>query len=273
MTIAREKRVNLGNIELAYLDWGGEGPPVLALHGSFSRARDFWRLAGALVPEFSFLAADLRGWGHSDRPPKGYSSEDYRDDILGFLDALGLGPVHLIGFSLGGRVAARVAAARPRAVRSLVLLDIGPEPGGVPGAEAWLDRLARPFDSVTQAREAVASVFGRAGSSVDYFTESLAETPEGWVFLWPPRPALEAEAVAPGRAWWDEWASLEMPVLLIRGEKSWALSREVAERMVGTNPGLEYHEVEGASHAVHHDAPDLVNRTVLDFLRRAGASR
>lgn len=112
--------------KLAYRYFGGEGnPPLVLIHGLLGSSRN-WVTAGKdLASQFEVFALDLRN--HGDSPH--LDSMDFgelADDILGFLDQQGLDRAHLLGHSLGGKAAMRVAMEAPERLHSLVVVDIAP---------------------------------------------------------------------------------------------------------------------------------------------------
>ncbi|WP_308303794.1 alpha/beta hydrolase [Streptomyces sp. CB02959] len=109
---------------LAYADAGGPGAPVLALHGHFGRARAFAGLAAALAPEFRVIALEQRGHGLSAHADD-MSPDAYVADAAAFVRATGLGPLALLGHSMGGVVAFQLAARHPELVRALIIEEAG----------------------------------------------------------------------------------------------------------------------------------------------------
>ena len=103
---------------------GPEPPPVVLLPGTGMTARDWDDVAHVLSTTRTAHAVDLRGHGSSSRPGR-YSTALMAADVVGLLDRVCAGPVDLVGHSLGGLVACRVAAQRPDLVRRLVLEDVG----------------------------------------------------------------------------------------------------------------------------------------------------
>ncbi len=110
---------------------GGSGPPVLLLHG-YPQTHAIWhRVAPSLAERFTVVAADLRGYGDSEKPPGGpdhaaYSKRAMAADQVELMETLGLAPFHLVGHDRGGRVAHRLALDHPGSVLSLTTLDIAP---------------------------------------------------------------------------------------------------------------------------------------------------
>ena len=119
------KQVQLGRVATNYHDIG-DGPPVLLIHGSGPGVSAWanWRLPiGALSQDFRCLAPDMAGFGYST-VPQGYefSRENWLDQLVGFLDAVGVEQVHVIGNSFGGSMALALAIAHPERVGKLVLM-------------------------------------------------------------------------------------------------------------------------------------------------------
>jgi pimeloyl-ACP methyl ester carboxylesterase len=103
----------------------GDGPPVVLLHGGIiDAARVSWPpVVDRLAPEYHVVAPDLLGYGESDLPPGPYSIPRHAEVVAGVLDELDLGPVTLVGLSMGGGVAMQVALDRPDRLERLVPID------------------------------------------------------------------------------------------------------------------------------------------------------
>lgn len=121
---ARPHTINLGGLELFYLDTGGEAPPVLMLHGLSANAHSFGGIIGAQDNNaFRFIAPDLRGRARSGKPVTGYELGDHARDVIALMDALNVQSVMLVGHSFGGYLATYIAATFPTRVSKLVILD------------------------------------------------------------------------------------------------------------------------------------------------------
>jgi pimeloyl-ACP methyl ester carboxylesterase len=115
--------VRVNGVSLHYLDWGGDGEPLLLLAGVFGSAHAFDDLAPQLTGTHRVLALTRRGHGRSDAPPTGYTLPLLVEDIKRFLDALELDRVHVAGVSAGGVEAALLAIRYPDRVDRVVYLD------------------------------------------------------------------------------------------------------------------------------------------------------
>jgi len=119
-----------GVIEVSCLV-GGNGPPLLLLHG-FPQTKAIWhRIAPQLAQLYTVIVPDLRGYGKSSKPQsspdhKTYSKKVMAGDQLALMKALGFDQFYVLGHDRGGRVAHRLAVDHPQSVLKLMLLDISP---------------------------------------------------------------------------------------------------------------------------------------------------
>ena len=110
---------------------GGAGPPLLLLHG-FPQTHVIWhQVARRLAESFTVVAADLRGYGDSFKPPSApdhapHSKRAMARDQVRTMELLGFDSFHLVGHDRGGRVAHRLALDHPHRVRTVAVLDIAP---------------------------------------------------------------------------------------------------------------------------------------------------
>lgn len=110
---------------------GGSGPPLLLLHGHPQTHATWGRIAPDLAERFTVVAADLRGYGDSEKPPGGAGHRDYAKramaaDMVAVMRRLGHPRFALVGHDRGGRVAHRLALDHPDAVSRIAVLDIAP---------------------------------------------------------------------------------------------------------------------------------------------------
>jgi len=110
---------------------GGDGPPVLLLHG-YPQTHVMWhRVAPALARHYTVVCADLRGYGDSGKPASDethavYSKRAMADDMVELMRDLGHPQFRLVGHDRGGRVAHRLCIDHPDAVSQLAVLDVSP---------------------------------------------------------------------------------------------------------------------------------------------------
>jgi esterase len=105
----------------------GSGPDLVFLHGFLGSGDNFWPHAQALQDRYRCWLLDLPGHGRSPHLPR-YSMDSFATAVFETLQGLGLGRVHVVGHSLGGKVAARLAQCHGEALLKVVLADISPAP-------------------------------------------------------------------------------------------------------------------------------------------------
>jgi 3-oxoadipate enol-lactonase len=116
----------IDDIQIAYAR-AGAGAPVLLIHGLGSSAQDWELQAPDLALRYQVIAADLRGHGGSSKPRGRYRITRLAADMAELLQGLAATPAHVVGLSLGGMVALELALGHPDLVRSLVIINSGPE--------------------------------------------------------------------------------------------------------------------------------------------------
>ncbi|MBP0452147.1 MULTISPECIES: alpha/beta fold hydrolase [unclassified Kitasatospora] len=242
---------------LSYLDFGGTGRPLVALHGHLSEGATFARLAEALGPEWRLIAPDQRGQGESDRTAD-YSREGYLADLEALLDHLQLDRVVLLGHSLGAVNAYQFAARHPGRVSALVNAE-GPAALGLDGSNPFGFLLNLPYDAPT--RDALVAGLGPAAP---YFSDRLRENADGtWRLPFHPREMYESEDQVHGDHWAD-WTATTCPALLVHGTKG-VIPAEQVRAMVERRPGTTSAELD-ADHLVYTTAPDAFATAVREFL-------
>jgi pimeloyl-ACP methyl ester carboxylesterase len=244
-------------LTFSYLDSGGDGDMLVALHALWMEAGTFAAFAQAMAPAWRVVALDQRGHGHSEHAATS-SWSDYVSDIAGFLDHLGATrPVVLLGNSLGGTAAFLFAAQQPSRVRALIAEE-------APAKEEADLGFMLAWQGVFPSRQALLEKVGeRLAWSVE---PSLRQVPGGWTLAFSPKDLVERQAGLNGE-YWDEWRATSCPALVIRGTESRAVDAAILERMASVRPNTQLVSIE-AGHVVHHDAPALFSSTVKDFLSR-----
>ncbi|MSQ06998.1 MAG: alpha/beta hydrolase [Dehalococcoidia bacterium] len=141
----KECWAQVGDLRMRYLDWGGDGPPVMALHGLASSANWYDLVAPYLRARFRVIAPDQRGHGQTTQATSGYHWQSLSQDVVGLMGHLGFSQAGVLGHSWGGYVATHLAGRFPERVNRLVMIDGGfNDWGRIPGAtwEAYKARLA-----------------------------------------------------------------------------------------------------------------------------------
>jgi pimeloyl-ACP methyl ester carboxylesterase len=149
-----ERAFSTGLVEINYAEGPPAGPPLVLLHGLAARWQLFTPLMPALSERWHLYAPDFRGHGKSGRVPGHYRVGDFVEDTRAFIQAQLTGPAVIYGHSLGGGVAASVAAELPDLVRALVIGDTALHPArSNPGASlSYLDDMPVALRSLSTAK-------------------------------------------------------------------------------------------------------------------------
>jgi len=223
---------SVDGVKLAYRVSGAAGsPPLVALHALGETGASWAPVTDALAGQFRVYAVDLRGHGASDWPGS-YSFQLMFADIAGWLDQLNIGPVTLIGHSLGGIVSYLLAMRRPELIAALIIEDVAPP--------YQRDRPVpqRPDDFDADFDWEVIPAFAKAGNVED--------------------PAM-----------WAGLAEITTPTLLIGGGPESSVPEQQVARVAAAIPDCSLVTIP-AGHFVHNTRPAEFLAAVLAWLPAAG---
>jgi pimeloyl-ACP methyl ester carboxylesterase len=267
--------------------WGvdseDERAPCVLIHG-FADASLVWcDFARRVRQQFRTLAVDLRGHGHSGWDLAGnYDAELLASDISQVLQLLAIKDAFLLGHSLGGEIAMRVAAAVPERIRFLGIVDMGPECNGEGRRRIREDVCDMPWSYPNVEAYAQWLVAHRPLANVELLrglaAHNLVEGPNGQMSL-RLDPALRAvaaqETASPTRGaaveaeLWRALHRVKCPTVVVRGLGSSVFPRAVGEKMVASYLASgEFVEVSGAGHSVMVDNPEGFYAAISAFLTK-----
>ena len=251
----RREYFHSGLLRLSYLDDGGSGQPLIALHAHWMEAAGYERLAAALSPECRVVALDQRGHGHSDHAAS-YTRDDYVGDLDALLAHLGIGTAIFFGNSLGGVNAYQFAARHPARVRALIIEDIGVK---ISETTTFVLQWAGTFPN---RQDLVDRIGPRLAP---FLVESFRETPEGWRLAFEPSEMVESQRLINGD-YSEDWLASTCPALVIRGRSSRLTTASALQHMATSRARARFVEVDGG-HATHVDNPEAVAAEVRAFLK------
>lgn len=274
------QHVLVEGVDLAYVDSGGAGRPVVFVHGLSSNLA-FWEYQlGAFAATHRVLAVDLPGFGASGRPDAPYTPPWYAEVLEGWMDAVGLESAVFVGHSMGGQIAITLALDAPERVQALVLSA----PAGLerfePGHTAWMKEYWHEARALEASEQDIRTniryaAFNRYDEGVERFIQErvrIASTPE-----------FAATSVAISRCVAgmldhpvaDRLGEVQQPTLIVFGTRDRMIpnpvfnggrTRAVAESGRDAMKDAELVMIAGAGHTVHHDAPEPFNQALARFL-------
>jgi 2-succinyl-6-hydroxy-2,4-cyclohexadiene-1-carboxylate synthase len=287
VSAARSHRVEVDGLRL-HVESAGVGPDVVLLHGFTGSTHSMREAAAALAPRFRTLCVDLVGHGRSDAPDalEAYAMPRCARQVAGVLEALAPRGAHLFGYSMGGRVALALCAARPERVKSALLVGAS---AGIADADARAERrqrdaalaerieregvppfvdawMAQPLFESQRRRLSAAQLAAARAQRLDNRARGLANSLRG----------MGSGAQEPLH---DALARIHTPVCLVAGEDD-ARFRAIAADLAGRLPAAQLQEIPEAGHAAHLENPRAFLGVAAHFfdaveaaLKRAPARR
>jgi len=258
--------VDIGGRAIAYRR-AGSGTPLVFLHGFLCDLRVWRRQLAELADEFDVVAWDAPGAGASPDPPAEFALADWAVCCADFLDALSLGPAHIVGLSWGGLLAQELFRLAPERVRSLVLADTYAGWKGSFGEDVAQQRLARC------ERESSLPVddFVRTWVPAEFFTDTVADDvvdemaavvrdfhPHGFRLMARSLAETDTTSLLP---------SIDAPTLLIWGDGDRRSPLEVAEAFDDAIPGAKLKVIANAGHVSNMERPEEFSALVRRFAR------
>jgi pimeloyl-ACP methyl ester carboxylesterase len=250
----------------------GAGPPVLALHGLGATKQSFLPTVAALAPHFRVTAIDLPGFGESDKPLRGgYHPPFFARAVVALLDALGHDRAHLVGNSMGGRVALEVGLRHPDRADRLALL--APSLAWRrPRRWAPLLKLVRPELGVIQPapRRVVEAIArrsipgGRDGwtaAGVDEFLRAYLN-PRGRAAFYAAARNIYLEEPDGPRGFWTRLPALQPPSLFVWGRRDALVPLAFARHVRDALPDATHLEL-ACGHVPQLERPREAHEAIL----------
>ena len=267
--------VKVNGINLHYLEWGNTNrPTILMLHGISQQAHSWDFISLPLSVDYRVIALDQRGHGDSDWSPNGnYSTDIYVGDIEGFVGAMGLENFHLMGHSMGGRNSLAWASGRPGILKSLTIVDTGPETQrrGQNRIQQFRE-LPDELDTLDEFASRVMEYTGRnREQTMGALKYSIRQRQDGkWTWKYDKAmrvSGFRAPTWTPEQLW-DGWRKIDCPALVVRGARSDIFADETMVRMAEEHPDCTTVTVENAGHLVQGDNPPDFLAAVQGLLSR-----
>jgi 3-oxoadipate enol-lactonase len=255
--------VFVNNITMNYVE-AGQGSSLLLLHGVGGSHEMWLPIVPQLARSYRVIAADHRGHGASDKPRGQYTVRLFADDWLALMDALRVDRAHLLGLSMGGAIAMRLAVEAPQRVRSLILVDTWahPHPEFLAMMRQRIEKLAAG-DLAAYAEVAIPQVF--SPRYVQANPQAMAEYRQRVA-----RANTDSLRSAIGACMSHDMhgalARIQAPTLVITGSEDRLVPPYHAEYLHRAIPKVSLRVIEGSGHIPHLEAPERFLRVVLEFL-------
>lgn len=260
----------------------GSGPDVLLLHGLGGTRASFFETAAELSRHYRVHAPDLPGFGSSCKPTLGsYNARWFAETMIGLMDELGIGDAHLVGNSMGGRVAIEIGLQAPHRVRALGLLCpavawikrglhpivrlLRPEFGLLPHA-IRRSVVANQFWSIFYNRDVIDPAVGEL--MVDEFRRIYTSAGARYAFLASARN-IYLEAPFGRSGFYPRLSELEPPALFIWGSHDQLVPPAFGRHVTRWLPGAEQVTIPCCGHVPQVECTEETNRLLLDFFARA----
>lgn len=261
-------RIETNGVTLAYEDTGGDGATVVFVHGLGGSA-NAWaaQLEACRTRGWRGLAYDQRGAGRSGKPPGPYSVSTWAEDLVGLLDALGVGRGALVGHSVGCMVAQRAAVLLDGRATALAVCG---------GALAWRPEAGPVFEErVRQARSGRMDEIAELVTTTGLSERCRASDPRlaGLMreLIVSNDPIAYAEcSAATAVATMERPQEVSCPVLAFCGSEDPVTPPAAAAAIAEAIPDARTGIVEGAAHWCMIEDPEATNRVLFEFLENAG---
>ena len=261
---------------LSYIRWGDASPEIVLLHGGGQNAHT-WDTA-LLKLGRPAIAFDLPGHGRSSRrEDRNYGPWNNASAVAEALDRLLDAPVVLVGMSLGGVTAIRLAATHPEHFRKVVIVDVTPQVNDATRNMTTAERgsvalISGPptydtFEAMADATIALSPYRSASGVRRGVRHNAYRQPDGRWTWrydLFGPRPE-GSEDWADFASLWDDVEVISVPTMLVRGALSKYVLDEDEAEMRRRRPGIRVEKVDGAGHAVQSDQPLALVSLLEDF--------
>jgi len=242
-------------------------PPVVLIHGLGGNVGSWGGIPAALAGHRRTAAVDLRGCGLSERGSLPITIANLADDIATVIVALGAGPAHIVGHSLGGVIAQHLLVRHGGLCAAAVLISTSSKVG-VQAAEGWR-RLADAVEHRGSVGEAGAA---RAFSQVFAESHPALVEEQGRISAGANAAVYAAQArAASAYDYSDALAAVENPVLVLQGLADRMTSPGGSVLLSRAIPNSELRMIEGVGHNLHVEMGDGFVGAVLEFLARHDA--
>ena len=257
-------KLHINGIDL-YHEKAGNGQPVLFIHGLGSSCRDWEMQTPDFSKQYQVITFDLRGHGQSEKPRGPYSMLLFAKDAAELVRALGIAPVHVVGISLGGMIAFQMAVDHPELIKSLVIVNAGPEVVVRTMRDRW-----NVFMRFAIVRLLGMRKMGEVLSRRLFPKEEQAGTQKLFVERWAEndtRAYVETLRAIVGWSVTDQIHKINTPTLVLAADGDYT-PVSAKQAFVSKMPQAELVVIEDSRHATPVDSAEKFNEVVMSFLSK-----
>ncbi len=259
--------VKRDGIKIAYY-LEGVGEPLILIRGFASAGSMWYTQVPQLMGHFKVITFDNRDTGSSDRVAAPYTIADMAGDVIALIEHLGLGPVHLLGISMGGMIAQQTALSRPDLVKTLIL---GCTTCNAAQGTSTDPRVLELFATLPELSD---EENVRRSLPVFFSPETLSRRPDFTnTFVQKSldqRPPLETfvrhRQAMRGFNVCDQLSQISIPTLILHGRGDLLLPVVDAEELKERIPQARLKIYEGLGHLFFMEDPDSFNEDVIQFI-------
>lgn len=254
-------------MELNYKQYGEHGPDFLILHGLFGSLDNWTGLARQIADRgYRVWTPDLRNHGKSPHNPV-HTYEAMADDLISFMEQHDLAKIHLLGHSMGGKVALAFSQAYPQLLRSCIVADIAPKayPRGHDDIFDAIFHVPLPqLENRAQAEKILREKLN--SNTLVFFLLKNLERKDDNTFAWKMNVSTLWEEYEKIRGEVKLSVTLPIPFLLIKGEHSDYVTTDDEQQMLAHFPTMRAVTIPDAGHWVHAENASAFLDAVLGFL-------
>ncbi|RUO31515.1 alpha/beta hydrolase [Aliidiomarina sedimenti] len=245
----------------------GSGEPVILIHGLFGDLDNLKSISRSLTEHYSVINLDVRNHGQSPHT-SAMSYADMAEDVIAIADAEGLDQFHLLGHSMGGKIAMEIALRYPSRVRSLIVADIAPVAYDARHSSI-LDALCAIDVDALSSRQQADSELAKSIESKgvrQFLLKNLRKEDDRWYWRFNLKALQDNYQTLIGEPTRD--GQYTGPVLFIRGELSDYVQQSHSDAIGSRFPNARPQTIAGTGHWLHAEQPAKFNQLVSDFLEQ-----
>lgn len=262
--------INVNGVDIYYEDTKKGKDIIIFAHGLLFSCRMFDKQIEFLKNKYRCVAFDFRNHGKSEITTDSYDIETLYEDVAELLTKLNLAPCHFVGLSMGGFIGMRLAARKPKLIKSLILIGTSADPESKDNITKYklLNFIARWLGLSVVANRVMSIIFGQK------FLKNKKSATELrlWrkYFMSNDRNGITkaVNSVINRKGIYNEISSIKCPTLIIAGDEDVATPIEKSVRIHKKIKKSKLKIIHGVGHTAIVEEPEQVNIAILDFLSK-----